>query len=134
MWATRLRSRRTGPDPDDPESGGQPLDLSLAVTRSVSPIHIEYLKNMGVEASMSVSIMKDGELWGLFACHHHSPRYIEYERRTALEMFAHMFSYELSRFEDQQRKKTRKRMKGITESACVRACSISEREQRKTST
>lgn len=84
---------------------GQPLDLSLAVTRSVSPIHIEYLKNMGVEASMSVSIMKDGELWGLFACHHHSPRYIEYERRTALEMFAHMFSYELSRFEDQQRKK-----------------------------
>ncbi|PVB62452.1 HWE histidine kinase domain-containing protein [Labrenzia sp. 011] len=83
---------------------GVPLDLSLAVTRSVSPIHIEYLRNMGVEASMSVSIMKDGELWGLFACHHDSPRYIDYERRTAVEMFAHMFSYELSRFEDGLRK------------------------------
>ncbi|POF30982.1 HWE histidine kinase domain-containing protein [Roseibium marinum] len=83
---------------------GTPLDLSLAVTRSVSPIHIEYLRNMGVEASMSVSIMKDGELWGLFACHHNSPRYIDYERRTAVEMFAHMFSYELGRFEDGQRK------------------------------
>ncbi|WP_330848812.1 HWE histidine kinase domain-containing protein [Mangrovicoccus ximenensis] len=85
--------------------GGRPLDLSLAVTRAVSPIHIEYLKNMGVEASMSVSIMKEGELWGLFACHHDSPRYIDYERRTAIEMFAHMFSYELIRFEDAQRKK-----------------------------
>ena len=84
---------------------GSPLDLSLAVTRSVSPIHIEYLRNMGVEASMSVSIMKDGELWGLFACHHHSPRYIDYERRTAIEMYAHLFSYELTRHEDVRRKK-----------------------------
>ncbi|WP_349775090.1 GAF domain-containing protein [Frigidibacter sp. SD6-1] len=48
------------------DMAGRPVDLSLAVTRAVSPIHIEYLRNMGVEASMSVSIMKDGELWGLF--------------------------------------------------------------------
>ncbi|GGA15777.1 MAG: hybrid sensor histidine kinase/response regulator [Rhodobacteraceae bacterium] len=100
-------------DVDDPGSAispgttldGEPLDLSLAVTRAVSPIHIEYLKNMGVGASMSVSIMKDGELWGLFACHNHTPLYIDYERRTAFEMFAHMFSYELSRFEDELRKR-----------------------------
>lgn len=83
---------------------GALLDLSLAVTRAVSPIHIEYLKNMGVEASMSVSIMKDGALWGLFACHHDSPRYIDYERRTAVELFAHLFSYEISRQEDGARK------------------------------
>ncbi|OUD08523.1 histidine kinase [Marivivens niveibacter] len=83
---------------------GVPIDLSLSVTRSVSPIHIEYLKNMGVQASMSVSIMKDGELWGLFACHHDSPRYIDYERRTAIELFAHLFSYEISNFEDAARK------------------------------
>ena len=83
---------------------GAPLDLSLAVTRAVSPIHIEYLRNMGVQASMSVSIMKDGELWGLFACHHNSPCYIDYERRTSIEMFAHMFSYELSRHADRQLK------------------------------
>ncbi|CUH75592.1 HWE histidine kinase domain-containing protein [Tropicibacter naphthalenivorans] len=88
----------------------QPLDLSLAVTRAVSPIHIEYLRNMGVKASMSVSIMKDGELWGLFACHNHTPRYIDYERRTAIEMFAHLFSYELSRFEDAERDKASRDM------------------------
>ena len=83
---------------------GEPIDLSLSVTRAVSPIHIEYLKNMGVEASMSVSIMKDGELWGLFACHHHSPRYIDYERRTVIELFAHLFSYEISRQVEAARK------------------------------
>lgn len=82
---------------------GVPLDLSLAVTRAVSPIHIEYLRNMGVSASMSVSIMKDGELWGLFACHHRSPRYIDYEMRTTVELFGHLFSYEVARFEQEQR-------------------------------
>ena len=76
---------------------GEPLDLSLSVTRAVSPIHLEYLRNMEVGASMSVSILKDGELWGLFACHHRSARYVDYERRTAIELFAHLFSYELER-------------------------------------
>jgi len=77
------------------DAQGEPLDLSLAVTRAVSPIHLQYLRNMGVEASMSVSILKDGELWGLIACHHKTPRYVDYERRTAIELFAQFFSYEL---------------------------------------
>jgi len=51
---------------------GRPLDLSLSTLRSVSPIHIEYLKNMGVGASLSISIIVDGKLWGLFACHHYA--------------------------------------------------------------
>lgn len=51
---------------------GEPLDLSGSTIRSVSPIHIEYLRNMGVTASMSVSIIVDNELWGLIACHHYS--------------------------------------------------------------
>lgn len=89
---------------------GKPLDLSLSVTRAVSPIHIEYLRNMGVEASMSVSIMRNGELWGLFACHHRSPRYLEFERRTAIELFAHLFSYELSHLEEQQRARAQEDM------------------------
>lgn len=74
---------------------GEPLDLSLAVTRSVSPIHLQYLRNMGVDASMSVSILKDDELWGLIACHHKTPHYVDYERRTAIELFTQFFSYEL---------------------------------------
>ena len=69
------------------------LDLSMSVLRSVSPIHIEYLRNMGVGASMSVSILRDGKLWGLFACHHYSPRYISFEKRTASELFGQMFSW-----------------------------------------
>jgi light-regulated signal transduction histidine kinase (bacteriophytochrome)/CheY-like chemotaxis protein len=89
---------------------GAPVDLSLAVTRAVSPIHIEYLRNMGIESSMSVSIMKDGELWGLFACHHNTPRYIDYERRTAVELFAHLFSFELSEYEARVRARAQEDM------------------------
>jgi light-regulated signal transduction histidine kinase (bacteriophytochrome)/CheY-like chemotaxis protein len=69
------------------------LDLSMSVLRSVSPIHVEYLRNMGVGASMSVSILRDGKLWGLFACHHYSPHYISFEKRTASELFGQMFSW-----------------------------------------
>lgn len=71
---------------------GHPLDLSMSVLRSVSPIHIEYLQNMGVGASMSVSILRDGRLWGLFACHHYGPHGVAFERRTAAELFGQMFS------------------------------------------
>lgn len=74
------------------DSAGKPLDLSQSVLRSVSPIHIEYLKNMGVRASMSVSILREGRLWGLFACHHYSPLHVSFERRTAAELFGQMFS------------------------------------------
>ena len=56
---------------------GEKLDLSMSVLRSVSPIHIEYLKNMGVYASMSISILQGGKLWGLIACHHNSPKNLE---------------------------------------------------------
>ncbi|MBO6781782.1 MAG: GAF domain-containing protein [Alphaproteobacteria bacterium] len=78
---------------------GDPLDLSLAVTRAVSPIHLEYLRNMGVEASMSVSILREGQLWGLFACHHYAPHYLGFEKRSALELFSQMFNYELTQSE-----------------------------------
>ncbi|MEO5640699.1 MAG: HWE histidine kinase domain-containing protein [Sphingomicrobium sp.] len=74
---------------------GQPLDLSLSVLRSVSPIHIEYLRNMGVRASMSISIIVEGELWGLVACHHYSPRCPSFERRSVAELFAQMFAMRL---------------------------------------
>jgi light-regulated signal transduction histidine kinase (bacteriophytochrome)/CheY-like chemotaxis protein len=70
----------------------KPLDLSLSVLRSVSPIHVEYLRNMGVRASMSISIIVDGELWGLFACHHYRPRCPSFERRSVAELFAQMFA------------------------------------------
>ncbi|WP_267358585.1 MULTISPECIES: HWE histidine kinase domain-containing protein [unclassified Methylobacterium] len=75
------------------DPNGQPLDLSLSTLRTVSPIHLEYLRNMGVAASLSVSIMRNGRLWGLFACHHTEPRHISLERRTGAELFGQMFSW-----------------------------------------
>lgn len=48
-----------------------PVDMSLSISRHVSEVHLEYLRNMGVRASMSISILLDGQLWGLIACHHY---------------------------------------------------------------
>ena len=77
------------------DEAGAPIDLSLAVLRSVSPIHIEYLKNMGVGASLSISIIIEGKLWGLFACHHYGPRNPSFERRSVAELFGQMFAFKL---------------------------------------
>ncbi|MCW8090608.1 HWE histidine kinase domain-containing protein [Alteromonas sp. ASW11-130] len=76
--------------------GGETIDLSFSTLRAVSPIHIEYLQNMGVVASLSVSIVVNGKLWGLIACHHYSPKVPSYFERTELELFAEVFALELS--------------------------------------
>ncbi|UUO05049.1 GAF domain-containing protein [Blastopirellula sp. J2-11] len=64
----------------------RPLDLTFSYFRSVSPIHIEYLRNMGVAASMSISILQGGVLWGMIACHHYEPRNLSLEVRDACEL------------------------------------------------
>jgi light-regulated signal transduction histidine kinase (bacteriophytochrome) len=97
------------------DEAGQPLDLSLSVLRSVSPIHIEYLKNMGVGASLSISIIVDGKLWGLFACHHYSPRCPTFERRSVAELFAQMFSMRLESRERQETVEYERRARDISD-------------------
>lgn len=77
------------------DASGEPLDLSFASLRSVSPIHCEYLCNMGVAASMSVSIIVGGELWGLIACHNYSPRTLSLAERVNAEMFGDCFSLQV---------------------------------------
>ncbi|MEA5521201.1 ATP-binding protein [Limnoraphis robusta] len=73
-----------------------PLDLSYSVLRSVSPIHLEYLENMGVKASLSISLIKDNKLWGLVACHHESSdKYVPYEIRTACEFLGQVMSLQI---------------------------------------
>ena len=76
---------------------GEPLDLSMSALRAVSPIHIEYLHNMGVGASLSISIVIGGKLWGLFACHHYGPKLLPYSQRTAAELFSELFSLVMER-------------------------------------
>jgi light-regulated signal transduction histidine kinase (bacteriophytochrome) len=99
-----IRDVNAAPVPILPEvdAAGRRIDLSFSILRSVSPIHIEYLKNMGVGASLSISIVVDGQLWGLFACHHYAPRSPTFERRSVCELFADMFSMRLESRERRQ--------------------------------
>lgn len=87
----------------DPEVG-HPLDLTYATLRSVSPIHIEYLQNMGVHASMSISLLRHGRLWGLIACHHYSgPHLPPFGTRVAAEFLGSTLSLRLvDQFEDDE--------------------------------
>jgi light-regulated signal transduction histidine kinase (bacteriophytochrome) len=86
-----------------------PLDLSRSVIRSVSPVHRQYLANMGVVASLPMSVIMRGQLFGLIACHHREPRYLPYALREACELFAEMVSSQLQgraaaeRFKAEQR-------------------------------
>ena len=74
----------------------RPLDLTLSALRSVSPIHVEYLQNMGVHASMSISLLRDDKLWGLIACHHYSgPHAPPYATRAAAEFLGSTLSVRL---------------------------------------
>ena len=81
------------------EERAAPLDLSYAHLRAVSPIHLEYLRNMGVAASMSLSVVVNGALWGLIACHHYERKALTLAERVAAEMFAEVFSLRVEAFE-----------------------------------
>ncbi|WP_132056063.1 ATP-binding protein [Pseudocnuella soli] len=73
----------------------QQPDLSDSVLRSVSPIHIQYLKNMEVGATLTVSIVLEGKLWGMIACHHQQPLHLSYARRKAALMQGHFLSSQI---------------------------------------
>lgn len=84
-------------------NGQEPLDLSDSILRSVSPIHLEYLRNMGVAASMSISLLRNGELWGLIACHHSTRRALQYNVRLACEMVGQVASAAITSREERDR-------------------------------
>lgn len=94
-WVRSIPDAHYHPAPMAAAPGAPALDLSFAGLRSVSPIHLEYLANMGVRASLSLSLIVNQKLWGLIACHHRSPRFTSYRRRAALELFAQMVSFHL---------------------------------------
>ncbi len=73
--------------PLSPITGDQ-LDMSLCFLRSISPIHVQYLKNMGVRGTLVVSLLVNGKLWGLVSCHHYVPRFIHFEERAVCELLA----------------------------------------------
>lgn len=78
---------------------GQPLDMSWCHLRSMSPVHLQYLRNMGVTASLSASIVRDGQLWGLIAMHHQTPRGVSLALRAAIELLAEVASTRVAAIE-----------------------------------
>jgi diguanylate cyclase (GGDEF)-like protein/PAS domain S-box-containing protein len=95
-WIRLIPTANYHPAPLVGDDSSEPLDMTFSVLRSVSPIHLEYLKNMNVDASMSVSIMQDGRLWGLIACHHRSPRYLLFVLRQDLQFLGQVLSSQIA--------------------------------------
>ncbi|MDJ0897691.1 MAG: ATP-binding protein, partial [Xenococcus sp. MO_188.B8] len=78
----------------------RPLDLTNSILRSPSSCHLKYLHNMGVGASLTISLIEDGKLWGLIACHHLTPKYVSYELRKACEFLGRVIFSEISNREE----------------------------------
>lgn len=81
---------------------GRPLDMSFSTLRSVSPVHVEYMRNMETASSMSISILRDGRLWGLISCHHQEPRIVPFQARAVCDLFGRAFSLRLAAIEHGQ--------------------------------
>jgi two-component system, chemotaxis family, sensor kinase Cph1 len=84
------------------DAGGE-LDMSLCGLRSMSPLHLQYLRNMGVGATLVVSIVREGRLWGLIACHHYAPRHVGHGQRAACELLGEVMATRLAAIENHAR-------------------------------
>jgi len=89
--------------PGGPADAHGELDMSLCYLRSMSPLHIQYLMNMGVTATLVVSLVREGKLWGLIACHHYAPRNVPYAVRAACELLGEAISTRIAAIENYAR-------------------------------
>jgi light-regulated signal transduction histidine kinase (bacteriophytochrome) len=85
-----------GPDGGDAHE----LDMSMCYLRSMSPLHLQYLRNMGVTATLVVSLVREGQLWGLIACHHYRPRNLRYALRAACELLGEVVATRIAAIEN----------------------------------
>lgn len=109
------------PAPLLPERRGrEPLDMSDSVLRSVSPVHMQYLRNMGVGASASISIVKDGLLWGLVACHHSEPKLMPFDIRAASRALAGGLARQVRAKEEAESYRERLRLRGLEDEVASR--------------
>lgn len=86
------------------DGSASPLDLTYSALRAVSPVHIQYLKNMSVTASFSVSLISHNQLWGLIACHNETPKFIDYKAREAAKLLGQILSTSLEYKDDEETK------------------------------
>lgn len=94
------KAQSVGMFPVDNPISEQRLDLTFSLLRSAADCHMEYLHNMGVGASLTISLMKDQKLWGLIACHHQTPKHVSYELRKACEFLGRVVFSEISAKEE----------------------------------
>ncbi|MGU3464116.1 histidine kinase dimerization/phosphoacceptor domain -containing protein [Methylobacterium sp. C33D] len=85
-----------------PGAGNGPIDLTFAQHRTLSPIHLEYQRNLGVNGSMSISIMVEGRLWGLMIGHHRRPHYVTPETRAAATVLTDAFAMRVQEIESRR--------------------------------
>lgn len=78
---------------------GEELDMSYCHLRSMSPLHLQYLRNMGVTGTLVVSLIREGKLWGLIACHHYSPRHVPQALRIVSDLLAEVISTRIAAIE-----------------------------------
>ena len=102
------------------DAAGTPVDLSQHVLRSVSPVHLEYLCNMGVAASASISIISGGRLWGLIACHHRQPRRLSANTRSAADLFGMFVSVRIAAREQELTMQRFERTQELRDSVVLR--------------
>lgn len=105
---------------------GEPVDLSQHVLRSVSPVHLEYLRNMGVAASMSISIISGGRLWGLIACHHREPRRLTASARSAADLFGMFVSVRIAAREQELAMERFERTQQLRDAVVMRLAGATE--------
>lgn len=108
-----IADARYAPVPILPAAGNAPLDLSFSVLRSVSPVHREYMRNMGTASSMSISVMDGDRLWGLISCHHAGPRQPPFSVRTACDLLGQVLAIQMTALDRGDAAEHRIRLKRI---------------------
>lgn len=106
---------------------GRPLDLSQMSLRSVSPVHLEYLANMGVTASMSISIVSGGRLWGLIACHHRQVRHVPPGVRAAADLFGLFVSMRVAARDQQDATRMEDAARAVRDALLLRLSQVEPR-------
>ncbi|MGY3087008.1 chemotaxis family two-component system sensor kinase Cph1 [Hymenobacter sp. UYAg731] len=113
-WLRFIPNARYAPVPLVPTvapGASRPPDMTYSVLRSVSPIHLEYLHNMGSEATMTISLIQEGRLWGMVTCHHQTPRLVSYELRDLCQFLGKTVSALLKSKEQQDEQAYRLRIR-----------------------
>lgn len=104
---------------EDKETATGRLDLTYSTYRSLSPVHLEYLGNMGVAATLTISLIQNGRLWGMLACHHKSPKYVTLRERELYELIGKTISIKLSDLKHHEEKKLKERVNRLLLNAAI---------------